>query len=287
MKTYLECIPCFIRQSLEAARMATDDEAIHEEIIKDVMKYLQSISFSNSPPEISREVHNIIRNKSNSSDPYKKVKDQSNTMAENLYPRLKELIEESDDSLLMAIKLSIVGNVIDFGTSNRFNVEDMLDKAINQDFNDDAYPQFKESLTRAKTILYLADNTGEIFFDKPLLEELVKRNKKITYVVKANPIINDATIDDAKFAGIDKLAKILEGDKGQNKSTPGILLKYASNEFLDLFNSVDMVISKGQGNYESLNESSRKIFFLLMVKCPLVARDMGTELARLVLEVKG
>jgi len=286
MKTYLECIPCFIRQSLEAARMATDDEHIHEEIIKDVMKYLQSISFSNSPPEISREVHNIIRNKSNSSDPYKKVKDQSNKMAENLYPRLKELIEESDDSLLMAIKLSIVGNVIDFGTSNRFNVEEILDKAINQDFNDDAYPQFKESLIHAKTILYLADNTGEIFFDKPLIEELVKRNKKITYVVKANPIINDATIDDAKFTGIDKLAKILEGDKGQNKSTPGILLKYASNEFLELFNSVDMVISKGQGNYESLNESSRKIFFLLMVKCPLVARDMGTELARLVLEVK-
>jgi len=92
MKTYLECIPCFIRQSLEAARMATDDEHIHEEIIKDVMKYLQSISFSNSPPEISREVHNIIRNKSNSSDPYKKVKDQSNKMAENLYPRLKENI---------------------------------------------------------------------------------------------------------------------------------------------------------------------------------------------------
>ena len=286
MKTHLECIPCFIKQSLEAARMATDDEAIHEEIIKDVMKYLQSISFSNSPPEISREVHNIIRNKSNSSDPYKKVKDQSNKMAENLYPRLKELIEESDDSLLMAIKLSIVGNVIDFGTSNRFNVEEILDKAINQDFNDDAYPQFKESLIHAKTILYLADNTGEIFFDKPLIEELVKRNKKITYVVKANPIINDATIDDAKFTGIDKLAKILEGDKGQNKSTPGILLKYASNEFLELFNSVDMVISKGQGNYESLNESSRKIFFLLMVKCPLVARDMGTELARLVLEVK-
>ena len=97
MKTYLECIPCFIRQSLEAARMATDDEAIHEEIIKDVMKYLQSISFSNSPPEISREVHNIIRNKANSSDPYKKVKDQSNKMAENIYPHLKELIGESDD----------------------------------------------------------------------------------------------------------------------------------------------------------------------------------------------
>ena len=100
----------------------------------------------------------------------------------------------------------------------------MLDKAINQDFNDDAYPQFKESLIHAKTILYLADNTGEIFFDKPLIEELVKRDKKITYVVKANPIINDATIDDAKFTGIDKLAKILEGDKGQNKSTPAIFL---------------------------------------------------------------
>jgi len=286
MKTHLECIPCFIKQSLEAARMATDDENVHEEVLKEVMKHLENISFSNSPPELSREVHSIIRDVTKSQDPYKKVKNQSNEMAEKLYPHLKKLVNEADDSLLMAIKLAIVGNVIDFGTSNRFNVDEMIDNAVKKEFVDDAYPRFKEVLKQSKTILYLADNTGEIFFDKLLLEELSKKEKKITYVVKANPIINDALLEDATFAGIDKFATIIKGDIGQDKSTPGILLKYASSEFLEYFKSADMVICKGQGNYESLNDSNREVFFLLMVKCPLVAQDIGTELARLVLKVK-
>ena len=286
MKTYLDCIPCFIKQSLEAARMATDDEEIQAEVLREVMKHLQAISFTNSPPELSREVHEIIRKITGSKDPYKKVKDQSNEMAKNEYPYLKKLVKDADDSLLMAIKLSIVGNVIDFGTSNRFNVEDMIDVAVKKEFVDDDYPRFKEVLKQSKSILYLADNTGEIFFDKLLLEEISDGEKKSTYVVKANPIINDATIDDAKFAGIDKHAKVIAGDAGQSKSTPGMVLSYASEEFLELLKTSDMIISKGQGNYEALSDIDREVFFLLMVKCPLVANDIGTEMARLVLKVK-
>ena len=126
----------------------------------------------------------------------------------------------------------------------------------------------------------------EIFFDKLLLEEISDDEKKITYVVKANPIINDATIDDAEFAGIDKHAKVIAGDAGQSKSTPGMVLSYASKEFLELLKTSDMIISKGQGNYEALSDIDREVFFLLMVKCPLVANDIGTEMARLVLKVK-
>jgi len=285
MKTHLECIPCFIKQSLEAARMATNDEAIQEKVLKEVMKHLQDISYENSPPELSREVHTIIRTITNSRDPYKEVKDKSNRMAENLYPNLKKLVEDADDSLFLAIKLSIVGNVIDFGTSNRYNVEEMIDIAVKEKFVDDAYPFFKKSLERANNILYLADNSGEIFFDKILIKELIKRKKKITYVVKANPIINDVLIEDAKYAGIDKIATIVEGDAGQNKSSPGMVLSYASKEFKEILQSSDMVISKGQGNYESLSDIDREVFFLLMVKCPLVAQDMGTELAQLVFKV--
>jgi len=286
MKTYLECIPCFIKQSLEAARMATDDEKIHEEVLREVMKHLQSISFNDSPPELSREVHEIIRNITRSKDPYKKVKDLSNEKAKNQYPHLKKLVSEADDPLLMAIKLAIVGNVIDFGTSNRFNIEDMIEKAVKKDFEDNAYPQFKKSLTSSKTILYLADNTGEIFFDKLLIEELVKREKKVTYVVKANSIINDATTEDAEFAEIDKIATIMKGDAGQTRSTPGMVLSYASKEFYDIFESSDMVVSKGQGNYEGLSDVDRNVFFMLVVKCPLVARDIGGEMARLILKGK-
>ena len=271
---------------MEAARMATDDEDAHAEVLREVMKHLQTISFNDSPPELSREVHEIIRNITRSKDPYKKVKNQSNKKAKNQYPHLKKLVSEADDPLLMAIKLAIVGNVIDFGTSNRFNIEDMIDKAVKKDFEDNAYPQFKKSLASSKTILYLADNTGEIFFDKLLLEELAKRGKKVTYVVKANPIINDATREDTKFAEIDKIATIMEGDAGQTQSAPGMVLAYASKEFYNIFESSDMVVSKGQGNYEGLSNVDRDVFFMLVVKCPLVARDIDSEMARLILKAK-
>jgi len=286
MRTYLECMPCFIKQSLEAARMATDDEEVQTKVIKKVMEHLQDISLTSSPPELSRDVHEIIRRITKSKDPYKKVKDQSNEMAQKEYPRLKKLVAESDDSLLMAIKLSIVGNVIDFGAMNRFNVDDMIDNAVKREFDASAYPQFKSVLEQSETILFLADNTGEIFFDKLLLKELVKIQKQITYVVKTNPIINDATVEDANLAGIDKLATIIDGDSGQKQSAPGMVLSYASKEFLEIFKSSDMVISKGQGNYEGLSDVDREVFFLLVVKCPLVAQDISSEVGKLILKVK-
>ena len=286
MKTHLECIPCFLKQSLEAARMATSDEEVHERVLKEVMKHLETISFSDSPPELSRDVHKIIKTITQSDDPYKKVKDQSNQKAKNLYPHLKKLVHDADDPLFMAVKLAIVGNVIDFGTTNRFNLEEMIDNAVKKQFVDDAYPYFTEKINQAKTILYLADNSGEIFFDKLLIEELRKKGKDITYVVKANPIINDVLVEDASFAGIDKLATVMQGDAGQQRSAPGMVLTYVSDEFKEKLRTADLVISKGQGNYEALSDIDREIIFLLMVKCPLVAVDIGTEMAQLVLKVK-
>ncbi len=285
MKTSLECIPCFLKQALEAARMTTDDETIHTQVLKEVMKHLQTVSLTDSPPELSREIHELIRTITRSSDPYKKVKDQSNELAEKQYPHLKELVQKADDPLLMAIKLAIVGNVIDFGTSNRYKLDDMIDHAINREFNDKAYSLFKKTLEHAHTILYIADNAGELFFDKILLEELARLHKDITFVVRAHSIINDATKADAHYAGIDKLATVIEGDAEQPRSSPGMVLSYASKEFLHHFNSADLVIAKGQGNYEGLSDVERTVFFLLVVKCPLVAQDIGDELARLILKV--
>lgn len=286
MRTNLECIPCFLKQSLEAARMTTDDEEIQTEVLREVMKHLQNVSFTKTPPELSREVHHIIRKITKSNDPYRNVKNQSNEKARKLYPKLKKLVNEADNPLLKAIQLSIVGNVIDFGTFKRFNVNKIINNGIKNKFVDEASSRFKEVLEKSKTVLYLADNTGETFFDKLLIEELLKKRKKIIYVVKANPIINDALIEDAKFAGIDKIASIIEGDLGQQKSTPGIILKYSPNKFLNIFNSADIVISKGQGNYESLSNSNREIFFLLMIKCPLVANDIGSSEGNLIFKVK-
>jgi damage-control phosphatase, subfamily I len=286
MKTHLECIPCFIKQSLEAAQMATDDKEIQKQVLKEVMKYLLTITFTDSPPQLSREVHAIIKKYTKNNDPYKKVKKQSNEQVKALYPKLKEIISNAEDPLLMAIKLAIVGNVIDFGTMKRFNLKQTIDSAIHKHFDDTSYPQFQNRLKKSTTILYLADNSGEIFFDKLLIEELVKRNKKVTYVVKANPIINDVLLQDAKDAQINKIATVIQGDAGQTKSAPGMVLCFVSDEFKEKLQSFDMVLSKGQGNYESLSEYNREIFFLLMIKCPIVAKDIGIEMGQLVLKVK-
>ena len=286
MKTYLECIPCFIKQSLEAARMATDDEKIQTKVLREVMKHLQSISLTNSPPELSKEVHNIIRKITGSEDPYRRVKNQSNEMVKKEYFHLKKLVNKSDDPLLMSIKLSIVGNVIDYGTTNRFNIDEMVDNAVKLEFDASSYPKFKSVLEQSKTILYLADNSGEIFFDKLLLEQLVKKQKQIYYAVKANPIINDALLEDAEFAGIDKLATIIKVDSGQKLSSPGMILSCASKNFLNIFKTSDMVLSKGQGNYEGLGDVDRDVFFMLVVKCPLVAQDIGSEVGNLIFKVK-
>ncbi len=285
MKVHLDCIPCFLKQSLEAARMATDDEEIHEHVIKEVLKHLENIDFRKTPPELSREVHRLIRNITNNDDPYKKVKNESNHKIEKIYDYLKEKIDESDDPLITSIKLAIVGNVIDFGTMNRFNIDEMIEHALKREFDDKDYPVFREELKKAENILYLADNTGEIFFDKLLLEKLKQMGKKITFVVKQNPIINDALKEDAEYSDIDKIAEIATCDMGQRISTPGVVMKYASDEFRKKFKEADMIISKGQGNYEGLSDTNRRVFFLLVAKCPLVARDIRSDVGKLILKV--
>jgi len=286
MNIGVECYPCFIKQSLEALEMLSLDKQTQTTILKRVLHHLSTIEPQHySPPELSREIHDIIRTLAHSDDPYAQVKDTSNTMAEHHYAQLKTLVQEAEDPLLLAIKLAIVGNVIDFGTSTRFSVEDKIHDALHRDFDATAYPRFVDALQAAHTILYLADNAGEIYFDKLLLEELHCMNKDIIYVVKANPIINDATMEDVHRARLDDLVTVIEGDKGQSISAPGISLSLASEEFKKYFTSADMVIAKGQGNFESLSQVDREIFFLLMVKCPLVADEIGIELGKLVLKV--
>ncbi len=286
MQTHLDCIPCFLHQSLEAARMATADESKHEQVMKQIMEYLGSIDFTKSPPEISRGVHAIVKQVTGIKDPYQQVKKQANEEAQKQLPQLKKMIDEASDPLLMAVKLSIIGNVVDFGTMNRYNVMDIIENIASHPFDDAGYTLFKRRLEQASTVLFLADNTGEIVFDRLLIQQLHHKNKSITYVVKNNPIINDATKTDAEDVGIDEFAHIVTGDEGTSYSSPGLVLKYTSKTFTKLLKESDLVISKGQGNYEALNDLDREIFFLLMVKCPLVSKSIGIEVGTMVLKVK-
>lgn len=282
MKTYLDCIPCFFRQGLEAARMATKDEEKQRKVLDEIAKELPKISLNSTPPEMGEKIHRIVRQITGSSDPYKKVKDKSNKIALGLYPQFKKKARKANDPLLMGIRMAIAGNIIDFGINNtHIDIKQETEKVLKQDFAIFNYAQFKKALDSTEEILYIADNSAEVVFDRVLIEVIVEEsNKKVTYVVREKPIINDATREDALFCGIDKVAQIISsGSDG-----PGTFLSSAKDEFLTYFNRADLIISKGQGNYETLSGEDRPIFFLLKAKCPVTARDLGCKEGDIVLK---
>ena len=288
MKTYLDCIPCFYRQALDAARIAGADELIQKKIIDELSKLIPDFSLEASPPEMGRAIYSLVGKISGVKDPFKEIKENSNKFALKLYPKLKQEINNSEDRLLTAVRLSIAGNVIDYGVKNSLNVEEEVNKIFNRDFKNDnenrktvfRYQEFKEILSKVNHVIYLADNAGEVVFDRLLIEELTEKlGKQLIYVVRDKPIINDALIEDAIFCGINKVAKITSN----GSDAPGTILKYCSPEFMELYQDAELIISKGQGNYESLSEEDKSIFFLFRAKCPVIAMDVGCDVGDMVL----
>jgi hypothetical protein len=281
MKTYLDCIPCFFRQGLEAARIVTEDEEKQRKVMNEIAKELPHIPLNSTPPEMGRKIHQIVRQIEGSSDPYKKIKDKYNKISLRLYPKLKQIVTGANDPLLMGVKIAIAGNIIDFGVNTHIDIEQEIDQVLKQDFAILHYVPFKKALEYADELLYIADNSGEVVFDRILIELIIeKSNKKVIYVVREKPIINDATIEDALFCGIDKVARVISsGSDG-----PGTFLSHATNEFRTCFNRAKLVISKGQGNYETLSEVKGPLFFLLRAKCPIIAKDLGCKTGDIVLK---
>jgi len=289
MKTYLECIPCFFRQALEATRMAGASEKVQEKVLIELSKALPKFCLKSSPPEMARILNILIRKITKIKDVYEPIKRKSNKMALKAYPRLKRKVAHSHDQLLMAVELAIAGNIIDYGAKNSLNVDEELKRILseearaikkeNKKFFD--YAKFKGALKRAKTILYLADNAGETVFDRVLIEEIRKldNSKEIIYAVKGKPAINDALIKDALDCGLDRVARVVSS----GSDAPGTVLSLCSNKFLALYRKADMIISKGQGNFEALSRSKQPVFFLFMAKCPVIARAVGCKVGDVIL----
>jgi len=289
VKTYLDCIPCFFKQALEASRVAGACQKTQKEIFDRLSENLSRISLSSSPPEMGRIIYGLVREITSQNDPYKKIKDKSNKLALKLYDRLKHKVSRSDDRLLTAVELAIAGNIIDYGVKNSLDVNKELNKILNEEKKtlkkEDStifkFRHFKEALSKTGNILYLADNAGETVFDRLLIEEIkrIDRNKKVIYAVKEKPIINDALVEDAYICGIDKIAKVISC----GSDAPGTVLSLCSKDFLKVYKEADMIISKGQGNFEALSQEKRPIFFLFMAKCPVVAKDVGCNLGDVIL----
>jgi len=285
VKLNLDCIPCFQKQALQAVRFISDDEKLQERVLREVVEKLLESNWNSTPPELAHQVHSIVRRVTNEKDPYKKVKRESNNLVLRLYPKLKEKVKQSRDPLRTAVRLAIAGNIIDFGVPQKFNLEETIKNVLQKEFAIDDYTKLKEKLQHAKTLLLFVDNAGEIGLDKLLVETFLeqKQFEKIVFVVKGGPIINDATMEDAVYMGLDRLPNaefrsMSNGESGTGPTRSSQTVKKWIREY-------DLVVSKGQGNYEGLSEHNG-LFFMLMAKCPIIASDLGVNVGDIILEYK-
>jgi len=268
MKTSLDCIPCFFRQALFAVRAATQDVAMHKELLDRVGSLLPDIPLDSSPPEIAVMVYGAVSEVTGLADPFRTIKQESTKKALALYPALKHRIQTSENPLLTAVRTAIAGNVIDFGANPSFELELEVDGLLQKPLGINHFEAFRDRLQASDWILYLGDNAGETVFDRLLIETM---DKPTVYAVRDAPFINDATEEDAEMAGLSSVAQIVSS----GCKAPGTILERCSDTFRKTFRKAPLIVSKGQGNYESLSEESGPLFHLLKVKCGVIAGILG------------
>jgi uncharacterized protein with ATP-grasp and redox domains len=276
MRTYLDCYPCFLRQAVDAARYVGAEEEQQRVIVHRVLETLRSLDPASTPPEIGDAIHRIVRQETGGSDPYADAKREATEQALALYPRLKALVEKASHPLETAVRLAIAGNIIDLAPDSSYDLWATVERVLEQPFAIEDIRAFRKALTSTDRILYLADNAGETVFDRLLIETM---GKAVTYAVKAGPILNDATMEDAIAAGLLRVAEVVS----TGSDAPGTVLRSCATEFRDLYDQAQMIVAKGQANYETLSGEGERLFFLLQAKCPVIARDVGVEVGDIVL----
>ncbi|AEF95856.1 damage-control phosphatase ARMT1 family protein [Methanotorris igneus] len=281
MKIRPECAICITRQVVDAAREITDDEKKQFKLVKDCLGVIREVYGEDAVPAwMGTHVHRYLKKISGNDDPYKRLKEIANKIALNYLEKIKDYVEVDDDleRLRRKVKATIAGNVIDFGPySTDIDIVSKIKETIEGDLKVDYSEELLKDLKSSKKVFYICDNAGEIVFDRILIEEIKKYVDEVVVAVKGKPILNDATLEDAKLVGIDKIAKVIT----TGSDIIGIILEECSEEFLKEFESSDLIIAKGMGNYESLTEYEDKInkpiYYILKAKCVPVAENIGVN----------
>lgn len=276
MNITLDCLPCFVRHTIEVLREFSQDENFQKSVVKEILQRIAELDFDQTPPEFAAEVHAILRSKLNTDDPYRQIKIDSNELAERIFPVLEQKVAASAYPLKSALLYAIAGNIIDSGISARtseaevtrsIEMAENIVPAINE------VEMLVEMIGKSQNILVLGDNAGEIVFDRLFLKYLTE--KQVTYSVKGAPILNDALREDAIAANIHQYAKIVD----TGTAIPGVVIERSSAEFRDAYAAAEVIIAKGQANFETLGEiKDDRIFFALRAKCAVIANKAGVPL---------
>lgn len=283
MRTYLECFPCFMNLSLSITRRAGCDENCQRDVLLKVAETLPSFPMDSRPPEMSLIIQNMVRDVTGLADPFEEDKKESNRIALEAAPKVRRAIRNAADPLLTAIEFSIAGNSIDYGAVHDLDILKTMEALIEDENtrirseNPEHFrlEELKNGLERSETLLYLTDNAGEIVFDMLLIELLreLYPDLEITAAVRNSPVLNDAVMQDAEDIGLTGLVPVISS----GSDAAGTVMSICSPDFLDRFYSADMVIAKGQGNYETLSDVDRDVFLMFKSKCNVIARHSGSR----------
>ena len=279
MRTELECLPCFFRQVSRTLAYAGVNGDRGRAITLSAGSIIQDASFDQAPARVSTLLHRLMRLESGS-DPYRQIKEAYNRKALEKLSEIRRMAH-GEDRLAGSVRAAIAGNVIDFGIYDTVDLDCALRDSFSMPLAGTKYDDFLSAVQQAKRVLYLCDNAGEIVFDLVLIETLRDLGKEVIAAVKGAPVINDATMDDAHAVGLGRYASevIDNGNDGI-----GTLLELCSERFLQEYRRADLIISKGQANYETLvQEGDRRLFFLFMVKCSVVANSLKRKNGDIVL----
>ncbi len=280
MEIVLDCLPCFLRQVLEASRHVTDQVDLQEKIMLEAVDLISDYHRYCCSPQIGRAIHAIVKKHTGIIDPYREIKDKNIQNALEIYPDLQSFLSGKPDKLYWALKIAVTGNIIDAAIYRDIDIKGSLEKELGKEFVICDIDILKSRMKHAKTLLIIGDNAGETVFDRVLAEMLPQL--EILYAVRSAPVINDATMEDAIASGLQKCTHIISS----GCDAPGLLPDECSQDFLKILNEADIVISKGQGNYEALSDYHREIFFLLKAKCPVLAERLEVNVNDYVFKVK-
>ena len=284
MKIHPDCRPCILKQMETTARAAGADEDTLRKVADIGVSELDRVWADHlSPPAVSTPLYHLTGRMCGVEDPFLAMKIHYTREALKLLPKLQSLVHKASDPLDTAVRISIAGNIIDFGTGEHwgdFDLEETLIEFLEKPLFEDDIPEMRRRVSEAQTVLYIGDNAGETVFDRPLLKMLA--GAEVTYAAKEGAIINDATVADATLAGIHLHARLMSS----GSSTPGTILEECSDQFRDIFDSADVIIAKGQANFETLTElpPDSRIFMLFTVKCPVAEQHLGASMGDMIVK---
>ena len=273
-----------MRQVKEVIDLSCSDEPLKFELMQNCMIHMaDNFNKDSQPNKIATEVNQYVKQKTKCEDAYFKQKEISNEIALSMLPNVNEILK-MDNSLETYVKLAIVGNILDFGAYNiNTDFEGLIRENMNKSLSINDIEEFEGCLKSNNKALYLVDNSGEIVFDRLLIEKIREYGVEVIVGVKSSPIVNDACEKEAIDAGLDEFAEIvtLGCDSG------GIVEEMFSDEFRKVFDESSLIISKGMANYEGLTEmdlTGKDVFSLLCTKCNPISKNLGTEIGSLVLK---